>query len=148
MYTEVKTLPGPKVTIGRSKQPASVVRGEMLCDIFSDARDKIISEGADKTWWNKARALYLKESTFSLFFLLNHSFCLPGPMELFSHSSNRVSTLRTSLRCKNQPRSWSTRWPSYTFFFSFFLTQLDLRHFSFLTFPHPGDQPVRQGVGG
>ena len=31
---------------------------------FSDARDKIISERADKIWWNKARALYFKEIDF------------------------------------------------------------------------------------
>ena len=36
---------------------------------FSDARDKIIFEGADNTWWNKARALYFKE--IDLFSLLS-----------------------------------------------------------------------------
>jgi len=30
------------------------------CAGLADARDKIISERTDKTWWNKARALYLK----------------------------------------------------------------------------------------
>ena len=75
-----------------------------------------------------------RKSTFSLFFLLNHSFCLLGPTELYSHSSNRASTLRTSLRCKNQLKSWLTRWTSFTFFFSLFLTIWIFVNFPFWLF--------------
>ena len=115
---------------------------------FSDARDKIISEGADKTWWNKAKALYLEEIYFLSLLSFKSFFLSSRPHGALFSQLQQSFYSEDQLALQESTKKLVDEVDLLYFFLFTFLNHLDFCQFSFLTFPHPGDQPVRQGVGG